>query len=112
MAIEFQCPHCGQMISAPEEAAGATGACRFCGATIVSPRAPGMPAELVTPGDTSMIGGAPGSTPGSAPDGDIDPMGVASETWSFVLGDLGSILAAFWVAVLIAAAVIGRRRWP
>jgi len=50
MPITFPCPHCGQELTAPDQAAGQSGKCRFCNAVIQAPLAPGQPAGLVQPG--------------------------------------------------------------
>lgn len=49
MPITFHCPSCGKELSAPDSAAGLSGACRFCGATITAPSAQGEPAGLAGP---------------------------------------------------------------
>ena len=74
MPIQFQCPKCGKQLNAPDSAAGVTGPCPFCKATITAPRAPGAPATAPA---SQPPGLPPAPSPAPSPLGAPSPGGPA-----------------------------------
>ncbi|HEY3268861.1 MAG TPA: hypothetical protein VGM37_18245 [Armatimonadota bacterium] len=93
MPVEFRCPQCGQLLSAPDEAAGSTGSCRFCGATVTAPGAPGEPALLVGPGPAAASGPVP-------PDGTLDLGAILSESWQTLSANWGLFIASELIVII------------
>jgi hypothetical protein len=105
MPLIFNCPACSRELEAPDAALGVTGSCRFCGAEIVSPGAPGVPAVLVRPGTASQPGGftAPSI---DQPTGQLEAGAVLSEAWGYLKQYWLTLLAAFLIVGLIYSAVM------
>lgn len=108
MALTFRCPYCGGELSTSDEAAGLTGKCHFCNATIIAPSASGGEALLVEPGaETSPPADAAAPLPEppsyhtdhpSAPKGQIAPFVIFGEAWDLTKRHWGVLAAGAIVA--------------
>ena len=106
MPITFPCPHCGQELTAPDEAAGQSGKCRFCNAVIQAPAAPDLPPGLVQPGNVAPLPPGPGAESTyaeppayqmgypSAPVGEVRPGLIFGEAWQVTTNNWGILTGA------------------
>lgn len=110
MSVSFSCPACGRELAAPDNAFGVAGNCRFCGAAIIAPSAPGEPARVQQPGPErdATFAGTPAATPGlyaeggsppgvpciHPPTGELDLGAIIGEAWNTVTANWGIFAAA------------------
>jgi hypothetical protein len=102
MPIVFRCPACGQDLEAPDDVFNAEGACRFCGAHIVSPSGPDSPATLIAPAASNAAFGDV-----SQPTGSLKPFQILSEAWSLYQSQMGLLLLGTFIVGVINA-VLGQ----
>src|ERR1043166_7468294 len=100
MAMVFNCPYCGRVLSLPDESAGFTGQCALCGAMIVAPSGE-QPARLVT--GPALPPNATGGVPST---GALDLGALITEAWQVMMRDVGQYAVATLVMILAPAAVI------
>lgn len=118
MAMTFTCPACGRKLEAPDAAAGQRGVCKFCGARIVAPAAPGQAAHLEPP-PTDAAPQAPqamawqpppaaASPPGYAPPPTLPVADFMQRVIGFVVDVIGQ-----WVVFLLLHPVLSLvNPWP
>ena len=127
MPIEFDCPACGQRVSAPDTARDTYGPCPYCRTPITAPAVPGD-------GDSSGVGrggaGRRGQFPETGrgllapPSGQLDLGAVLTESWNVMKANAGLLIGSSTVTLLIlglvyatlfftmAGSLVASGRWP
>lgn len=104
MPLNFYCPFCGQMLSVPDESAGASGACLYCQATIQAPSSSEEAAQLIAPPVHPPSHNTTSRGPGPLRAGDVlaEAFDRIRAHWPLMLG--ASLFA--WIVPGIAAFVL------
>jgi uncharacterized membrane protein len=106
VTIRFQCPYCDKTLKASDDKAGFRVKCPTCGNAITVQESPQIPVAEIDDDGLNASAFEPSPRPHSAPVA-LDPGEVIGTSWEIYKSQLGILIIAIVIVLIIPAAIMG-----